>query len=149
MPKSIKGSPIEIMKAISMFDIDTDFEDNEAKEKLGILIHNLIMSEDPKAREFFDRFFKEVNNVIADMGIIEKPEEEEPVDDVEFPDEEETNTENPEGDIPDEEGGESEEEPTLDDVMDDEGDNVDDVPDEVLGDSFNPLITRANSFLNY
>jgi len=125
MPEKIKGSPIEIMKAISMFDIETDYNDTQAKEKLDILFHNLIISKDPKAKEFLARFLKGVSNIIADMGIIERPEEE-PVDDVEMPDEAPEET--------------TEEKPTEEPIEDE-------VPDELLGAGYNRLITHANSFL--
>lgn len=148
MPEEkIKGSPIDIMKAISMFDVETDYEDTEAREKLDILFHNLIMSDDPKAKEFFDRFLKGVTNVIADMGIIDKPEEEEPVDDVELPDEapEDATEEEPTEEEPIEEPA-AEEEPTEGEPEEEEP-VEDEVPDELLGAGYNRLINHANSFL--
>ena len=147
MPQEIHGSPLDIMKAISMFDIDTDFDDIKRREKLGMLFHTLVMSNDPKSKEFIARFLKQVSNVIADMGVIEKPKDE-PEDEVELPtdDEIDVGDEAPEEDIPVEEPN-TEEEP-VDDTEDEEPID-DEVPDELLGAGFNPLISRANSFLNY
>jgi len=135
MPKPMKGSPIDIMKAISMFDVETDFSNHEAKQKLSMLFHTLIMSKDPNAKEFVTRFLKNIGNVIADMGIIEKPkdEPEQQGDEVEFPSDDEM------GDVAPED--ESSEEEPVDDNAPDE------VPDDLLSAGFNPLIDRANSFL--
>ena len=129
--KKINGNPEEIMKAISMFDIENDFDNTEAKEKLDILFHNLIVSSDPKAKEFLEKFLSQSTKVIADMGIINEPEEDDTDDVVDFEDE-------PVDD----------ESPIDDEPVD--GDEVDDeVPDNLLGAGYNPLIARANSFLNY
>jgi len=147
MPTQIKGSPLEIMKAISMFDTENDFNNTEAREKLGILFHNLVMSNNPKSKEFITRFLKQVSNVIADMGIIEKPKDE-PEDEVEMPTDVEVDAgeEAPEEEIPVEEPN-TDEVPVDDTKGEEEVD--DEVPDELLGAGFNPLIARANSFLNY
>ena len=149
MPNDIKGSPIDIMKAISMFDTETDFDDTEAKEKLGILFHNIVMSEDPKAKEFLDRFLKQVDNVIADMGIIEKPEDE-PEDEVDMPQDDELDMgdeEAPEEEIPVDEPL-ADEEP-VDGTDGDDEVEVDEVPNDLLGAGYNRLLDKANSFLYF
>jgi len=143
---NIKGSPLDIMKAISMFDIDTDFDDTEAKKKLDILFHNLIVSDDPKAKEFLERFLSQVDNVIADMGVIEKPEEEEEEEEVDF-DDEPSDEELPADD--EELPADKPADKPVDDVDGDEEENIDEIPDDLLGAGYNPLISRANSFLNY
>ena len=143
---NIKGSPLDIMKAISMFDIDTDFDDTEAKKKLDILFHNLIVSDDPKAKEFLERFLSQVDNVIADMGVIEKPKEEEEEEEVDF-DDEPSDEELPADD--EELPADKPADKPVDDVDGDEEENIDEIPDDLLGAGYNPLISRANSFLNY
>jgi len=67
-----KNRPLEIMKAISMFNPNTDFDDDEAKKKLSILLHELVMGGDSTSKEFFNVFFKSVHKVIKDMGVISK-----------------------------------------------------------------------------
>lgn len=129
MPKR----PIEIMKAISLFDTETDYQDQEARDKLASLFRELVLSDDPESREFFERFKKGVDNIIRDMGIIAK--EEEPEDEVEMPDEEPIDEPAPEEPVAPE-GDEEEEEADTE------------VPSELMGDSYR-LISRANSFLNY
>jgi len=145
MPKDINGTPLDIMKAISMFDIDEDFDDTEARKKLDMLFHELIMSDDPKAKEFLSKFLDNVENIIADMGVIEKPKNDE--EDVEFPEEEPTDET---GDGGEEETTPTEETPTEEEPSGEENsgeeNSEDEIPDEVLS-HYNPLIDRANSFI--
>lgn len=144
MPQNINGSPMDIMKAISMFDIEEDFDDTEARKKLDMLFHELIMSNDPKAKEYIGKFLDSSENIIADMGVIEKPEDDE--EDVEFPEEEPTDDieEEPSEEEPSEE--EPTEEPPQDETETDGEEEVDEIPDELLS-HYNPLIDRANSFI--
>ena len=147
-------TPLDMMKAISMFDTEADFDNTEAREKLDILFHNLIMSDDPDAKEFLERFLNQAGDVISDMGVIEKKPEEEPEDEVEMPtdDEVDAGEEAPEEEIP-------VDEPTDEEPVENEGGDEEEAPDEVtddlLGASYNPLhenaglVSRANSFLNY
>ena len=125
--------PIEIMQAISLFDTETDYDNQEARDKLASMFRELVMSDEPEAREFFDRFIKGADNIIRDMGVIAK---EEPEDEVEMPDEEPVDEPAPEEEPVAPEGEEEEEEADTE------------VPSELMGDSYR-LISRANSFLNY
>lgn len=150
-------TPLDMMKAISMFDTESDFDNTEAREKLDILFHNLIMSEDPDAKEFLERFLNQADDVIADMGVIEKPEEE-PEDEVEMPTDDEVDAggeeDAPEEEIPVDEPV-ADEEPVDGEEGGEEEDAPDEVTDDLLGAGYNPmlentrLVSRANSFLNY
>ncbi len=133
---------IQILKAISMFDPEEDYDDTEARDKLAILFREIIKSDEPQAKEFLDRFLSGVDNVIADMGIIEKPEEA-PSDEVDLPDDDELG---PEDEGPEEPMGEPE--ATADVERDaEEGEEEEEIPDELLGAGYDPLVSRANSFL--
>jgi len=60
------------LKAISMFDPEKDFEEEETKRALSLAFRKLIMSDDDQAKEFFTRFLSGVDKIIKDMGIIDK-----------------------------------------------------------------------------
>lgn len=126
--------PIEIMKAISMFNPEEDYDNQEARDKLAALFRELVMSDTPEARQFFNRFIKGADNIIRDMGIIAKDIE--PEDEVEIPAEE-----------PVEEPAQ-EEEPVAPEGEEGEEEADTEVPSELMGDSYR-LVLRANSFLNY
>lgn len=139
---------IQIMKAISMFDPDEDYTDKEARDKLAILFRELVMSNEPKAKEFLERFLDGVDTIISDMGIIDKPEEE-PSDDVEMPSDDE--------ELPsDDEEFPADEEPSTEEIPEEptqEPEEEEDVvSDELLGAGYTynqRLVENANGFLNY
>lgn len=144
MPSDIKGTPIEIMKAISMFDIDEDYDNREARKKLDLLFHELIMNNDPDSKEFLRKFLEHVDSVISDMGVVakkqntNKEEPEENGDEVEFP-EPEVGT----GETEEEENGG--EENNNEAPAEEEG-GEEEIPDELLS-HYNPLIDMANNFI--
>lgn len=127
---------VQILKAISMFDIEEDYNDKEARDKLAILFRELVTANDSKSKEFLERFLNGVNEIIADMGIIDKPEEEPAEDEVEMPEPEAE-------DVPEEPTDEPETEEKPEEPAEDE------VPDELLGAGYNPLVSMANGFLDY
>lgn len=67
------GSIIEILKTISMFNIDKDFQNYDAKDYLSILFRKLVMSEDANAKDFMGRFLDNINKIIKDMDIDTNP----------------------------------------------------------------------------
>jgi len=133
MPKEDKA--IEILKRISMFDPETDFDNIESKKDLSMQFHELIMSNTPKAREFFKRFDTGVNDIIRDMGIISK----EDGGDIEGEDEVDMSP------TPDEDGMEDieTENPNEEDFTDEEDVDL----TKALSDSFNYRIDFANRFM--
>jgi len=82
---------IELLQTISAFNTDSDFDNKESKQQLSDLFNKLIMSDEPKAKDFFSRFMDSVSTIIDDMGVMsdeegtedlgpkEEPVEEEPV----------------------------------------------------------------------
>ena len=66
---------LHYLKAISMFDPKKDFigkNSAQSKDDLAMAFRYLIMSDDPKAIEFFTRFMAGIDNVIKDMNIVDK-----------------------------------------------------------------------------
>ena len=123
---------VEIMKSISMFDIDVDYKDPEARKELGLLFNGMVnlVDSDPKAKDFFSRFISSVDRVIRDMGVIESPSKDDS-DDLDSDDEV--------LDLPDSDDGDVDK-PTVDLKSKS-------VDDKMVGDSYNYLVSRANSFL--
>jgi len=151
MPKQITNNPEDLLKSISMYDVEEDSKFKDNRKSLDLLFHRLIMNDDPTAKEFIKKFIDSVSDIIYDMGIIDKKQqqsdeiegEEEPEgeegEEVVFPDEEEgeeTTEEEPEAEEGEEGEETSEEEP-----------NANDIPDDILTAGYNPLIDVANSFL--
>lgn len=63
-----KNRVVDLLKTISMFDIQSDFNDS-SREKLSLLFREIINSRDPKAKEFLGKFLKGTHTIIKDMGI--------------------------------------------------------------------------------
>ena len=125
----------EILKTISLFDVDEDYDDREAREKLASLFNRIIMSDDPSVKEFFKRFINEIDTILYDMGISEekpKEETEENPEEITPPEESEENT-------PEEAGGEGEEEKPAG--------NSGEIPDELLSAGYNVLVNMANEYI--
>lgn len=125
MPTNKESEVLHYLKAISMFDTETDFGNEDAKRQLSLLFRELIMSDDPQAKEFFSRFLGGVDKVIKDMGLIDSAEGEDVVD-MPPPEEKE-----PVADVP---AG-----PTS-------GPGAP-KPQAPMADSYNYLLDRANSFI--
>jgi len=154
MARLVKDNPLQIMKNISMFDIDEDYDNIEARKQLDLLFHTLIMSDNEKSREFIERFLDASNEIIYDMGLIDKPEEQDTEDvyDGEEGDDTESDDMDMGGDGEEVEmdmGGDTDDGGGFDmgEPADEEDEGDDDIPDGMLGDSYNPLVDAANSFL--
>lgn len=123
----------QILKRISSFDVDSDFEDKATKEELSYLFNQLIMSDDPLGKEFFGRFMDEIATILDDMKIIAK--EEQPDETPEPAPEEET----------------SEETSTEEEVpAEDEEEGGAEIPSEMLGAGYayvQTMIEHANQFM--
>jgi hypothetical protein len=142
MPNPNKDSvAVKYLKAISMFDPEKDFAGKDAESKkdhLAMAFRELIMMDDPMAKEFFKRFKSSVDKIIKDMKVVSKTASdtagsEEEVDMTPTPPEGEA-----EAPMAPEAGGGEEETP--------EGGNME-AGQAFLNAGYNPLIDRANSFL--
>ena len=139
----LTNDPKELLKGISTYDIDDDSDKVDNRKALDLLFHRLIMSDDPEAKQFMKIFIDNVSSIIYDMGLLDdKPEDQ--ADDID-------------GDIDDmgDDNQDDDEEVLFGDEDETDGDTEEDteedlssdIPDSVLGDSYDPLIDTANSFL--
>lgn len=130
----------DILKTISMFDVDKDFEDREAREKLANLFRDLILNPEPDAKDFFAIFSEKISDILNDLDVTEEePTEEDPSGDdpVGVQDDEVE-------DIPEDDDEETDEETEDDTEEEDE-----EIPDELMDNMkyTHPIIERANRFI--
>ncbi len=126
---------IHYLKAISMFDPETDFEREETRRQLSITFRKLIMSDDAKAKEFITRFLKGVDKVIKDMGVVDSSATDDVSDEVGAGDEVDMSPTPPAGgDEPVDPALSPSAPPPLPD-------------DQQMADSYNYLLDRANSYI--
>jgi len=147
-----KASPTELLKAISLFDVDKDLDDRESVKKLDMLFHELITTladnPDETTKEFLSIFIDHTDSILHDMGIAsEKQNDEVDMGGEEEGGEEEMDAFSGEGEGEEPAEGEdvfsdetSEEEPAPEETGEEE------IPDDLL-DHYNPLIDIANSFI--
>lgn len=133
MPLENSNEIVHYLKAISMFDPKTDFDNEESKRDLSLLFRKLIMSDDDKAREFITRFLKGVDKVIKDMNIVDSSATDGSEDEVDMsPTPPDGNEAPPVGDTPPSST-------TLPPFPTE--------PKEQMGDSYNHLLDMANSYI--
>lgn len=95
------------------FNVEKDYEDEEAKEKLANLFREFVMSEDEVVLEVLPKFIDSITDVLIELGIIEK-EEDTPEEDIPEKDTSEEDTPEEDEDIsPDEIPTESKKEKKL------------------------------------
>lgn len=71
------GRVEEILKTIVTFDVEKDYEDEEAKEKLSNLFREFLMSKEEVVMEVLPKMLGSMTDILVELGIIEKEEEEE------------------------------------------------------------------------
>jgi len=67
----------EILKTIVSFDVETDLEDEEAREELVKYFGELVDSDSDVSKNFLSSLIDDMGNILANMNIIEPEEKEE------------------------------------------------------------------------
>jgi len=61
----------EILKTMASFDVETDFDDEEAKEELVNYFRAIVTADDELVKTFLPKMFGAMKDILVDMNIME------------------------------------------------------------------------------